>query len=527
MKHIRLALVAALLSAFVAFLLLTVPTTSATVNGGTFRFPSTDPTSGTLDPALIGYNDDVAVAQQIFEGLTQLDQNANVVPAIASAWSVSPDTKVFTFTLRNDVYFQNGRQVKAADFVYSWTRAIGMNGPYASVFSNVHTFTAPSDFTFVVTLTNTQSSFLSESTLPIFDVIPSENAATIGTNPVGTGPFKFVSWTHGVGGKIVLQANPGYFGGAPYLAGVQFKFYTTPDLQWADFQANNLDVTQVPTSTWASVKTDPNVLTQSIMSMIGYGIDNTMFPNVNIRRAFQQAIDRAGIVSDPLVASYGTLPIAHGVVSPGKGTYDNSDINLSYNPLNSLALLAAAGWTDTNHDGILDNGAGTNLTILLYTSNPNARMIQRIVNDLSNIGGTGVGASVTITTNSGASGIGMRSIGWNSDYPDPENDLLPYASGGIFATRLHYNSASFNGFYNTGLSSVDPATRNAAFHSADYQVVITDATAIPIYYNSMTPVLKKPYVNGLQYSKLAGHPDAPLRFVWLDLRYLYLPLIMR
>lgn len=519
MKTIRLTLVMALLSALVAFLLLATAPTSATVSGGILRFPTSAPT--TLDPAVVGGypSSGYGIAQQIFDGLVQLDANSTVLPAIASSWIASPDVRVFTFTLRNDVYFHNGRQVKAADFVYSWKRAIALSS-YSYYASNIYTFTAPLDFTFVVTLTKSQSSFLTLAALPFLSVIPSENASTIATQPVGTGAFKFISWTHGASGKIVLQANLNYFGGASHLAGVEYKFGT----QWADFQASNIDVSPIPTSTWDSVKTDPNVITQTWMYMRGLGIDTLAFPDVNVRRAFQQAIDRAGFASDLAIWGYtGTLQIGHGAVNPGMGSYDNSDINISNNPTNALTLLAAAGWTDTNFDGILDNGAGTNLTIFLY--GVNGRIRQRLVNDFSNIGGSGVGASVAVTTNSSAPGVNMYLDSWVSEYPDAADDLSDYYTGYYYATELHYNSAAFNSFYNAGLGSIDLATHNAAFHSADYQIVITDAIRLPIFYGAMIPVMKKPYVNGLNFSAWSG--SALLKSVWLDLKYLYLPLVVR
>ncbi|MBI5032325.1 MAG: ABC transporter substrate-binding protein [Chloroflexi bacterium] len=527
MRNIRLVLTSASISALIAVLLLTASPTSAVMNGGILRLPFGDPS--TLDPAVVGgftgywgYE----LALQVFDGLVQLDANSNVLPAIASSWIASPDARVFTFTLRNDVYFHNGRQVTSADFVYSWNRAIAQSGAngYTYLTSSIYAFTAPLNFTFVVTLTQSQSSFLSIAALPLFSVIPSESAGTIGTQPIGTGAFKFVSWTHGAGGKIVLQANPNYFGGVPYLAGVEYKYSPTTSAQWADFQANNLDVTRIPTSTWDSVKTDPNVITQTNMYMRGLGIDTVAFPDVNVRRAFQQSIDRAGMVNDPLITVYtGTRPIAYGAVSPGMGAYDNSDISIAFNPTNALALLAAAGWTDTNADGILDNGAGTNLTILLYGINNRVR--QRLVNDLSNIGGSGVGASVTVTTNQSAPGIKMFMDLWVSEYPDPADDLSGYYTSQYYASETHYNSAAFNSFYNAGLTSIDPATRNAAFHAADSQIVITDAIRLPIFYSTATPMMKKSYVKGLQRSTWSGYPM--LKSVWLDLNFLHLPLVLR
>jgi ABC-type transport system substrate-binding protein len=260
------------------------------------------------------------------------------------------------------------------------------------------------------------------------------------------------------------------------------------------------------------------------MNTTGHGIDVVAFPDVRVRQGIQRAINRAAIASDPAVWGYDPgVQLANGVVSPGKGSYDNSDISIPYDPTTALALFAAAGWTDTNGDHILDNGAGTNLRVIVYGASSNAR-VQRIVNDLSNIGGGGIGAQVSTTTTQNSANL--KSIGWNSDYPDPENDLAPFVSGGLYSTRFHYTSAIFDAFFTTGQTTLDPVLRNAAFHAADYQIVITDAVAIPQYYGAMIPVLKKPYVHDLHFGKLGGYPHAFLKDVWMDF-YLYLPLISR
>jgi ABC-type transport system substrate-binding protein len=164
-------------------------------SGGTLRVPLlAEPT--TLDPAVMHPRTDYGIGLQIFEGLVQLDQSNNVIPGIASSWS-SPDGIVWTFHLRNDVYFHNGRQVKAGDFVFSWNRARNAGGVYAIMFDDISSFSAPANFTFVVSLTQPSATFPARVTMLPFAVIPSEAASTMGTNPVGTGPFKFVSWTAG------------------------------------------------------------------------------------------------------------------------------------------------------------------------------------------------------------------------------------------------------------------------------------------------------------------------------------------
>ena len=78
----------------------------------------------TLDPAFSTDIYSVTLIQQIFDGLVQFDQNLNVVPALATSWKVSSDGLVYTFNLRSNANFHNGRQVTAEDFVYSFTRIL-------------------------------------------------------------------------------------------------------------------------------------------------------------------------------------------------------------------------------------------------------------------------------------------------------------------------------------------------------------------------------------------------------------------
>jgi peptide/nickel transport system substrate-binding protein len=487
------------------------PTARAAESGGVFRLPSVEP--GTLDPARLSWNYEMGIASQVMEGLTALDQNLNVVPGIAASWS-SPDAKVWTFNLRSNVYFHNGRQAVANDFVYSWNRAKKAGGPYSNLFDNIASFAANGKFTFIVNLKNANAGFPSQVTLPIFYVIPKEAAGTIGNAPIGTGPFKFVKWT--AGKKIVLERNPNYYGGAPYLKRVEYRFYTDTDFakRWADFQAGKLELTQIPAAQWATYQGDPNTLTQDLMATRAVGFKMSEFDDVKVRQALQRAIDRSAIAANPAICGIAGCTLAHGVVSPGKGSYDNSDINVPYDPNGALATLASEGWTDTNSDGILDNGAGTNLSVTLPDSAaPSSHALyQAIANNLSNIGGSGVGAQVTL--NSSMSAQTMLSTSWGSDYPDAENDLMPYETNAIFAQRLGYSSATFDSFLNTGRATLDEAARNAAFHSADAQLVLTDAVVVPLYYPKMWPLLKQGYVHDLVITP-QGSDAIAFKTVWL------------
>jgi oligopeptide transport system substrate-binding protein len=130
-----------------------------------------------------------------------------------------------------------------------------------------------------------------------------------------------------------------------------------------------------------------------------------------------------------------------------------------------------------------------------------------------------------VTLNLAWSAAGVKNTGWGSDDPEPDNDLLPYVSSGLFGTRLHYNSATFHNFMTTAHATLDESARNAAFHSADSQLVLTDAAVLPIYYYT-TQILKKSAVAGLHLTGL-GYQAIPLKYVRLVSSQVYLPLLQR
>lgn len=468
----------------------------------------------TLDPALMSFSSEAGIGSQIYEGLTGLDQNLNLVPAVASSWSASPDAKTWTFTLRSDVLFHNGRPVVAGDFVLSWKRAKGSGGPYAGVFQSIKSFKAPNDTTLVVKLKTANATFPLQATLPIFSVIPKEAAATIATHPVGTGPFKFVSWTPNT--SIVLKVNKNYYDTLPQLKQVTYVFFTSFDQEWAAFQANQIHVTRIPTTQWNAVKNNPNTISSSYMHTRGIGFKPASYSDVKVRKAFQRAINRAAIVGNSTVWPYAPgITLARGIVSPGKSGYDNSDVKFPFNPNQSLSLLASAGWTDTNGDRILDNGAGTKLSVVLPDSTtPSFRAIyQSIGNDLKNIGGSGVGADVRYSFDTNMQTVLL--IGWTSDYPDPENDLLPYQSNGLYAARMGYSSPAYDALLKTARATLDAAERNQVFHEADARLVEKEAMVVPLYYGAITPIMRRSNVNNFVV-QANGYEATQLKYVTIN-----------
>jgi peptide/nickel transport system substrate-binding protein/oligopeptide transport system substrate-binding protein len=185
-----------------------------------------------LDPAFSTDIYSVTIIQQVFDGLVQFDQNLNVVPALASTWRVSADGLVYTFTLRQDARFHNGRSVTAGDFVYSFTRILDprQNPSALSFFEKIQGadaysrgkaravsgLKAPDPYTLEITLKEPFAPFLSVLAMKSSKVVPREVVERadkdFARHPLGTGPFRLESFQPD---RIVLAANPDNFEGAP------------------------------------------------------------------------------------------------------------------------------------------------------------------------------------------------------------------------------------------------------------------------------------------------------------------------
>lgn len=160
-----------------------------------------------LDPWLSSATDTEAIFHNVFEGLCLYDSDGAIVPGLAESWEIGDGGKTYTFHLRRDVTFHNGKKLTSADVLYSYTRLTGLGGeePLTGKFQAVESLEAPDDYTFIVHLSEPSASFLS---LAIIAVLP-EGYEEQATHPVGTGPFRFVEYTPSQ--RIVLEKNPDYY----------------------------------------------------------------------------------------------------------------------------------------------------------------------------------------------------------------------------------------------------------------------------------------------------------------------------
>ena len=242
----------------------------------------------TLDPIYAKDLPHIWACNQILNGLVAFDDEMNVVPAIAKSWNISDDGMMYTFVLRDDVYFHEDecfkstdnrqqttddvlhddsatRKVVAQDFVYSFNRVMDrkLNSSGSWIFANVnkrqqttdngqrtfeYAFEAINDTILKIELTQPFPAFLGILSMTYASVVPHEAVEYYGTefgrHPVGTGPFKYQYWKEGV--KLVFRKNPNYFEKIgeerlPYLDAVSISFIIDKQVAFMEFVKGKFD----------------------------------------------------------------------------------------------------------------------------------------------------------------------------------------------------------------------------------------------------------------------------------------------
>lgn len=265
--------------------------------------PNLDPTGGAA--AAI---DEVTYAN-LFEGLTRFAADGAVVPGLAQSWSVSEDGLTWTFDLRPGVMFHDGTAMDSADVVFSLNRARAEDSTNAqkALFAGIADVSAPDATTVVITLDAPNGNFAFNMAWGDAVIVAPESVATNATQPVGTGPFRFVEWAKG--DSVTLERFDGYWGAAPALTRATFKFISDPNAAFAAMMAGDVNAFPVfpAPETLANFDADPrfSVIVGSTEGETILAMNNANLTDVRVRKAISHAIDRQAII-DGAMFGYGT-----------------------------------------------------------------------------------------------------------------------------------------------------------------------------------------------------------------------------
>ncbi len=305
--------------------------------------PHLDPTAGAA--AAI----DEVVYANVFEGLTRIDESGAVQKALAADWTISEDGLTYTFTLRGGVAFHDGTTFDSADVKFSLDRARAADSTNAQkgLFEAIESVEAPDPLIVIVRLSRPEGLFLWNLGWGDAVIVAPETAATNKTEPVGTGPFRFVEWRKA--DSVRLARNENYWGERPALAGVTFKFISDPSAQVAALLAGDIDAIPnvgAPESLErfkADDRFEVRVGTTEGETILVMNHRREPFSDVRVRQAISQAVDRRAIIAGAMFG-YGTPIGSH--FAPHHAAYRDLSGVYPYDPAAAKALLAKAGYPD-------------------------------------------------------------------------------------------------------------------------------------------------------------------------------------
>ncbi len=459
----------------------------------------------TLDPHLTTDATSASYIVEIFSGLVTFNKDLQLVPDLAERWDVSPDGKTYTFYLRKNAKFHNGKQVTARDFKYSIERAadprtqstvadtylgdiVGVKEMLNGQARQVRGVRVVDDYTLQIETDAPKAYFLAKLTYPTAFVVDKENVES-GRNwmfrPNGTGPFKLREWR--VGERIVLERNENYYLGAPKLE--RAIFILSGGSAMTMYENNEIDITGVGIDDIERVL-DPNsplrnelvVVNSFSVGYIGFNVTKPPFDDPKVRQALNHAVDKEKLVE---VVLRKFVDPAYGILPPGFPGHNPNLKGLRFDPQRAKQLLAESKY-------------GTRLPPITLTIPGTAGNPPRTTSAIIEMWRQNLGIEVQVQQVEWATFLDdlkkykyqAFELGWIADYPDPQNflDILFHSQSLDNTTR--YSNPEVDRLLEQARTEADPQRRIQLYQRAE-ELIVQDAPWVPLTFGKEYVLVKK------------------------------------
>lgn len=461
----------------------------------------------------------MAVNLVVYERLVRYSAGGTeIVPELATSWTVSDDGKEYTFQLRKDVKFQDGTPFNAEAVKFSFERMLKINQGPAWMFSSIDSIVAVDESTVKFVLKQPFSAFLpvlaniwgsgivSPSIVKANEKDGDQAAAYLQDHMVGTGPYKFVEWVHG--DHITLERNMDYWGGWPEKEGkpidkVVIKFITEPATQRLQLEKGDIDIAMnIAIDDLAAVSKEPGLVLIEKPSMMGtYVRFNTLkapLDNVKFREAIRYAVDYDSIINKILG---GHAVEMQGPAAIGLPGHDDTLPVFKQDMAKAKELLK-------------ESGVSTPITLeyVYETGQEDRRMVGELIQ--SNLAELGITVEIRtmpwesiwgrVASDDKTQTPDLTANGWWPDYADVQDYLYPmYHSTQAPPTSLNigfYSNPEVDKLLDQALSETDDAARNAAYQKAQ-QLIVADVASLDLYQKTMT-IMMRDSVKGYVYNPI-------------------------
>ncbi len=502
------------------------PTSAGT--GGVFRRLWNEPP--TLDPHQVGDVDSAGVLVEIFSGLVTLNTDLQVEPDLAERWEVSDDGLTYTFFIRSNAKFHDGKSVTAEDVKFSLERAldpktyspqvetylddiVGAAEKLNGIAQEISGLRVIDDHTIEITIDAPKAYFLAKLTYPTAFVVDRENIEREGDNwtrkPNGTGPFKLASYK--IGQEIILERNPNFYRGPALLDRVELIL--SGGSAMAMYENGEIDITGVGLADLDRVSNPLESLNRELvvapagfsLSYIGFNVEQAPFDDANFRKALALSIDKQ-LIADQVLANL-VIP-ATGILPPDFPGYDTSVQGPSFDAERAVALLA-------------DSRYANNVPRIVITVPGTGGSVGLDLEVILEMWRKTLGIEVEIQQVEWATFLqdlndqrlqAFAGLGWQADYPDPQDflDILFHSKSRL--NHSAYSNAEVDKLLEQARVASEWEARKALYNQAE-QLILDDAPWIPLWFSGENVLLLKPYVQGYKVTPLIV---PKLKDVWIS-----------
>ncbi|MBU9765665.1 ABC transporter substrate-binding protein [Mycobacterium sp. TNTM28] len=456
-----------------------------------------------LDPHRTSAYFSFEVLENVFDTLVEPDDDLQMRPALARSWQVSPDQLTWTFQLRDGVRWHDGSPLTADDVVYSYRRIIDAQLTNVDRFAAVSDVRAAGPGTVVVTVKHPSPNLLTNlGGFKGMAIVQRANVESgqIATHPIGTGPFSFAGRRSG--DTITLKANPHYWGGAPKVSGVTFRFISEPSTALSALQAGEVDWTDsVPPQRVAQLRDDDS-LTLAVTPGNDYwylALNEARPPwnDVRVRQAIAYGIDRDAITAATSYRTATTNQLAIPRGSPWFTPYDRYRYDLD----TARGLLKEA------------DAAPRNLDMLVTSEYPETVTAAQIIAD--NLAPLGITVNIrtvdfaTWLDEQNTGHFDMLMMGWLGNI-DPDDFYYAQHHTNGTSNAQKFSDAEVDRLLDAGRTETDEAKRKEAYAKAATR--IADQVSYLYLYN---PSVIQAWANNL--SGYQARRDGAVRFRTADL----------
>jgi len=481
--------------------------------GGRFVRLYVDPP--TLDPHLTTDATSAQVIVEVFGGLVTIDKNLDVVPDLAESWDISADGRVYTFRIRPDAVFHDGKPVTAEDVRWSLERVtdplteapnvdqylgdiVGVDAKLAGDVLEISGVRVINERTIEITIDAPKSFFLAKMTYPTAFVLDRENIEANPKNwfrkPNGTGPFNITEYK--VGETLILSRHDAYHLGPAKVAevemilsgGTSMLMYENDEIDISGVGLADLDRLLEPSNSLNAELT--RAAPSFSVQYIGLNVNEPPLDDVKVRQALNLAIDKREIAT--IVLGDQVVP-AKGILPPGFPGFSELVSGYEFDPIKAKQLLL-----ESKYGNDLDNLPPITITTPgSFGANVSLDMEVVLAMWEKNLGIVTEFQQTEFATflkDLNKRRFQMFDIGWIADYPDPENflDILFYSDSSN--NHTNYNNPEVDALLEKARVETDETLRFSIYNEVE-QTILDDAPWIPLWYSGERYLLVKPNVH--------------------------------